>query len=137
MFHLSKEDARYSERGSSSVKLLFFLLILVLIGNAGYSYVPTAYQGESFKQDMKTAVIQGAALPSTAGKPVDVIKRKLQRAINNNGLPVDTYVEVKKINKVITARVYYTKKVSLIPLGGYDYIYEFDYTATPGGFLTE
>lgn len=137
MKQVSKIKKHKSEQGSAGVKLVIAGVILFLIGNAGYSYVPTAYQSQSFKQDMETAVIQGFSLPSTAGKPIDIIRRKVETAARGNDLPTDTFIEVKETNKVITARVYYKKQVSILPFGIWDYEYVFDHSATPEGFLTQ
>jgi hypothetical protein len=128
---------RGSERGGASAKLLIVLMVLILIGNAGLNYVPVAYQAESFKQEMQTSVVQGLALPVNGGKPTEVIKAKLSRAARSNDLPVDAFVDVRQVNNVVQARVYYSKPVTILPLGIYTYDYEFDHTATPTGFLVK
>ena len=137
MKEVYRMNERYSERGGAGVKLLLVLLGIILLMNAGYQFIPTAYQGESFKQDMQTAVIQGSVLPTTQGRPTDLVKGKLMNAIRNNNLPYDTYINVREVNNIVTARVFYTKTLPLMPFGIYDYIYVFDHTATPQGYLTE
>lgn len=137
MNHLSEKHTKYSEKGSASTKFLLVLVFLILAGNIAYHYIPTAYQGESFKQDMETAVIQGISMPSSLGKPADAVKQRLSNAIASNDLPVDTYVNVVEKNNLVTARVYYVKKIPIIPFGIYDYDYVFDHTATPNGFITQ
>ncbi len=137
MNNLSYTHTNYSERGSAGIKLLLVLLVIALIANAGYQYIPTAYNAESFKQDMETIVIQGAATPATYGKPADVIKRRLMKSITANGLPADAYINVGKLNEVLTARVFYVKTVHILPFGLYEYDFVFDHSATPGGFLTQ
>ena len=132
-----KIQERHSERGGAGVKLLVFAVLLILVVNAAYQYIPTAYQGESFKQDMKAAVLQGTTIPSSAGTPIAVIKDKLFKAAKSNDLPYDVYVNVIENNNIITARVYYTKELQIIPFGIYNYEYVFDHTATPSGFTTE
>lgn len=125
---------RNSEKGGAGVKLVIVLIILFLVGHAAYNYIPVAYQGESFKQDMQTAVVQGMATPAGV-LPVDMVKGKLNRAITVNDLPSDVFVQVKPINNTISAQVVYTKKVAMLPFGLYNYTYEFNHTATPSGFL--
>lgn len=125
---------RNSEKGGAGVKLTAVLVVLFLIGHAAYNYIPVAYQGESFKQDMQTAVVQGMAAPSGV-LPTDMVKGKLQRAISVNDLPKDVFVQVKPVNNTISAQVIYTKKVAMLPFGLYTYTYEFNHTATPSGFL--
>lgn len=128
---------RLSERGSVRTKFLLTIVVLFLIANAGLNFIPVAYQGESFKQEMHTAVVQGLANPSTAGKVTEVIKTKLQRAARENDLPVDTFMEIKQNGNQIHAHVYYIKPIQILPFGAYTYNYEFDHTATPVGFLTK
>ena len=124
-----------TERGGAGVKLAAVLVTLFLLAHAGYNYVPVAYEGESFKQEMQTAVVQGLALP-TGGKPVDATKARILRAAAQSNVPADTLkVEVKQVNSVIQAHVAYSKQVEMLPLGLYTYTYEFDHTATPTGFL--
>ena len=123
-----------AERGGASVKFLIVVIVLIVVANAGYHYIPTAYQGENFKQDMQTAVIQGLALPPSGGNPAEVLKAKLLRMATDQQLP-PTVVDVRQINNVLTAHVQYTKDVSIVPFGIYNYHYEFDHTATPSGFL--
>ena len=137
MNYLSEKQKKDKERGSAGIKLLLVLVVIILIANAGYHYIPAAYDSESFKQDMGTAVIQGITMPTTAGKPVEIVKRKLNAAALSNNLPSDAYINVAEKNNVITARVYYVKKIPIVPFGIYDYDYVFDHTATPNGFLTE
>lgn len=132
---MSMEKSRNGERGEAGAKLLIVLTVLILIGHAGINYVPVAYAGESFKQDMQTAVVQGLATPTRAGKPTDFVKDKIARAIAANDVPGDAYVEVKQNGKTLQARVYYTKTVNILPFGIYKYEYVFDHTATPTGFL--
>ncbi len=125
---------RKGERGSAGVKLAVFLVALFLVGHAGYNYVPVAYEGQSFKQDMQTAVVQGMATP--AGITItDSVKAKLQRAMSSDNIPLDAIVQVKQTDKSVQARVAYTKQVSILPFGLLKYNYQFDYTATPTGFL--
>ena len=125
---------RGSERGSAGFKLFVTILIIFLIGHAGYNYVPVAYEAESLKGEMQTAVLQGLALPGKMN-PVDNVKARLSRAIVQNNAPADTLVEVKMAGNALTAHVSYSKPVNILPFGIYKYNYAFDHTATPSGFL--
>jgi hypothetical protein len=129
-------EKRSSERGGAGVKLLMVVLVLILIGNAGYQWIPVAYAGESLKQDMQTAVVQGLAAPGKAS-PIDLVKKKILASVQSNDVPPDVLIEVKAANNMIQAHVAYTKEVPLLPFGIYNYQYEFDHTATPSGFLTK
>ena len=129
-------DKRSSERGGAGVKLLIVLLVIVLIANAGYQWIPVAYAGENFKQDMQTAVVQGFAATGRMS-PVDVVKKKIISSAETNDLPADYILEVKATSNSLSAHVVYTKEVPLLPFGIYNYQYQFDHTATPTGFLTK
>ncbi|MDQ2746161.1 MAG: hypothetical protein M3T96_02760 [Acidobacteriota bacterium] len=122
------------ERGGAGVKMVAILAVLFLIGHAGFNYVPTAYQGAGFKQDMQTAILQGMAVPPGV-QPIDMVKGRIQKAIVNDNLPANTFYEVKPNKEGVAARVAYSKKVAILPFGLWNYNYQFDYTATPTGFL--
>ncbi|MEP6787024.1 MAG: hypothetical protein ABJB40_01235 [Acidobacteriota bacterium] len=122
------------ERGSAGVKFVIVLLGLFLVGNAGYHYVPVAYEAESMRTDMQTAVVQGLALPGKISI-VDNVKGRIQKAAQQNDVPTDVLIDVKQNGNVVTAHVAYTKQISMLPFGMYKYNYQFDHTATPTGFL--
>ncbi len=125
---------RESERGSAGVKFVIAIVFIVLVANAGLNYVPVAFNAESLKSDMGTAVLQGIAMPGRMN-PVDNVKGRIQKAIISNDIPADAFVDVKQAGNAITARVVYTKDVSILPFGIYKYNYKFDQTVTPTGFL--
>jgi hypothetical protein len=125
---------RGSERGSAGFKFLVAVTIIFLIGHAGYNYIPVAYEAESLKGEMQTAVLQGLALPGKMN-PVDNVKARLSKAITENNAPADTVLEVKMAGNALTAHVAYVKPVNILPFGIYKYNYTFDHTATPSGFL--
>lgn len=127
---------RESERGSAGVKFGITLVIILLVANAGYNYVPVAYEAEAVKTEMSTAVLQGMAVPGKLS-PVDNVKARIQRALNINHVPSNALVDVKQTGAAVTARVAYSKEVGILPFGIYNYIYVFDHTATPSGFLLE
>ncbi|NNE65690.1 MAG: hypothetical protein HKN33_03915 [Pyrinomonadaceae bacterium] len=133
----SKQDRSCrAEKGGAGAKMLICAVVLILIANAGYNFIPVAYQGENFKQEIHTAVVQGVSLPSTYGKPAAIIRHKIQTAARANDVPYDAVIDVKEKNNLVTARVYYAKKVPLLPFGAFEYSYVFDHTATPNGYLT-
>jgi hypothetical protein len=83
---------------------------------------------------MDTAVVKGLAA-SGMMKPMDVVKASIQRAINNYSIPPEAVIEIKPQGQMIQASIRYTKKVSILPFGMYNYNYNFDYTAAPQGYL--
>ncbi len=127
---------RESEKGSAGVKFVLVLAVILLAGNAGINYVPVAYDAESLKTDMGTAVLQGLALPGKVNA-VDNVKARIAKSIQANSIPSNAVVDVKQTGAILTARVTYSQQVNILPFGIYKYNYNFDYTATPTGFLTK
>lgn len=125
---------RHSERGSAATKFLVILVFIVLLANAGYNYVPVAYQGASLRQEMDTAVVKGLAA-SGRMKPQDVVKAHVDRAAADNDVPADAVIEITPMGSHIQAYVAYQKKVDILPFGIYKYNYDFSYTAAPTGYL--
>ena len=127
---------RPSERGSAALKALLIGVVLVLIANAGYNYVPVAYAGASFRQEMDTAVVKGLAAPGQL-KPADVVKAHIQKAARDYEVPSDAVVEIRPAGNMIQAHVTYSKQVNMLPFGLYRYNYQFEHTAQPVGYLTK
>lgn len=125
---------RAGERGSAGVKFAAILVVIMLAAYAGYNYIPVAYEAESLKSEMSTAVLQGLAMPGKVN-PVDNVKARVEKAMQINSTPPDATLSVTQQGNVIQARVTYTKTVSIVPFGIYNYQYRFDNTATPTGFL--
>jgi len=128
------ERDRSSERGSAAVKFLAVALVIVLCANAGYNYIPVAYEGATLREAMDTAVVKGHAA-SGQMKPMDVVRASVEKAVRENNVPADAFVEIKPAGTVVQARISYTKQVSILPFGIYKYKYNFNYLATPSGYL--
>src|SRR5688572_3468846 len=107
---------RSSERGSAGAKFLIILVVLVLTAHAGYQYVPVAYQGASFRQEMDTAVVKGLAA-SGQMKPLDVVKAHIQKASNDYQIPASALVDVQPAAGHIRAHVSYEIPVNMLPFG--------------------
>src|ERR1044071_5992892 len=105
-----------NQRGGAGVKLVLVLSVLFLVGYALINFVPVAYNGASFKEEMQTAVIQGTALPN-GNDPLGVIKARLKRVAASNSIPPDAFMEVKQLNNVVQARVIYSQKCRFCPSG--------------------
>ena len=129
-------NSRKSEHGGAGIKFLMVLMGLILAANAAFNYIPVAYQGENFKQEMHTIVVQGMAIPANGVDPVTAMKGKLISRAKDYNLP-PAFVDVRQNNNITTARIKYSKQISILPFGIYNYNYEFDHTATPAGFLTK
>ncbi|MEZ5344261.1 MAG: hypothetical protein R2681_01785 [Pyrinomonadaceae bacterium] len=122
------------QKGGAGVKLILVLVFIFLIGNAGFRYVPVAYQGETLKQELTAAVIQGMAVVRDE-KPQAKVKKLVTAVVRKNGAPDDTFIQVREVKNVVEARVSYAKKVDILPFGLYEYDYIFDETVTPSGLL--
>lgn len=127
---------RPSERGGAAAKFLVIAVVLILIANAGYNYVPIAYAGASFQQEMDTAVVKGLGAPGSM-KPADVVKAHIERAAKDYNVPADAVIEIKPSGNMIQAHVAYSKQVDMLPFGLYKYSYQFNHVATPVGYLTK
>jgi len=123
-----------SERGGAGLKLVIALSVVFLAAHAGYNYIPVAYDAESVKTEMNTAVLQGLSLPGKLNI-VDNVKGRIQRTFATNNVPPEAVLEVKQNGTNVTARVAYQKQINILPFGIYRYNYVFDHTATPTGFL--
>lgn len=129
-----RPENRASERGSAGVKALCAFAIIGLVAHAGYNYIPVAYNAESVKTEMNTAVLQGMAMPGKVNIAENV-KIRILKVISQHDVPPDVTLDVKQSGNIVTARVAYVKQVDLLPFGIYRYQYNFDQTATPTGFL--
>ena len=125
---------RHSELGGAAIKFLFVFIILGLAGHALINYVPVAYEGASFRQEMDTAVVKALGASGRI-QPTEVVAASLKKASFDYDIPADAFVEVKPVNGVVEARVAYSRDVNMLPFGLYRYKYDFDYTAKPTGYL--
>jgi hypothetical protein len=128
------EKNRISERGSAGVKALCVFIFLALVAHAGFNYIPVAYNGASFKQEMETAVVKGLAAPPNI-KPIDVVRNSVVKAAELNSVPEDAVIDIKADRGVVQAHVIYSQQVNILPFGLYKYHYNFDHVARPEGFL--
>ncbi len=127
-------NKRAAERGAASTKFLLIIIGLVLVANAGYNYIPVAYNGANFRSEMDSAVVKGLAA-SGQMKPLDVVKASVTRAASVNNIPHDAYMDIKADAGGIYAHVAYRQEVPILPFGVYKYTYDFNYKATPTGYL--
>lgn len=130
----SNKNSYGPEHGGAGVKILLIFVMLFLVAHAGYNYVPVAYEGANFRQEMDTAVVKGLAA-SGRMKPMDIVTASVTRAMAANNVPEDAVVEINANKGVVEAHVSYTKEVNMLPFGIYRYQYQFDHTAMPNGYL--
>lgn len=127
-------NERTSERGSAAIKFTLVILVLALVANAGMNYVPIAYQGASFKQEMDTAVVRGLSASGRV-KPLEAVQASIKKASYDYDIPTDAFVQIKPVNGVVEAHVAYTRQINMLPFGLYQHKYNFDYVAKPTGYL--
>ena len=125
---------RSLERGSATIKFLLVFLVLALVANAGINYVPVAYQGASFRQEMDTAVVRGLGASGRI-KPMEAVTASIKKASFDYEIPDDAFVEIKPVNGVVEAHVAYSRQINMLPFGLYKHNYNFDYVAKPTGYL--
>ena len=131
-------ETRRGERGEGQLKLVIFLAVVFLGGFAGYQYIPVAYNGATFKQEMQTIVDQSSAIPAAQGNMAGWVQRKLEAAMLSYGVPKNAALEVKSQEGAgITASLKYTKQVDILPFGLYAYPYDFQNTVSTSGMLTK
>jgi hypothetical protein len=105
-----------------------------MLAHAGWNYIPVAYQGACFRQEMDTAVVKGLAVSGRIN-PLDTVTASIRRASADNNVPPDAFVEIKPVNGVVQAHVSYTREINMLPFGMYKYAYNFDHVARPSGYL--
>ena len=125
---------RISERGSAGIKLLLVAVVLIIVGNAGLNYIPVAYQGASFQQEMDTAVVKGLGASGRIN-PLEAVKASIKKASFDYDIPEDAFVDIKPVNGIVEAHVIYSRQVDMLPFGMYKYAYNFNYLAKPTGYL--
>ena len=125
---------RSPERGSAAIKATLVFLVIAIFANAGVNYLPVAYQGASFKQEMDTAVVKGLGAAGRI-KPMEAVTASIKKASFDYDIPEDAFIEIKPVNGVVEAHVAYSREVSMLPFGLYRYNYNFDYVAKPTGYL--
>lgn len=138
MKNSSVQPVRSREHGGAGVKFLLIVLVLFLIGHAGYVYIPAAYQAEDYKQRMNELVTNAFAMPNAPASNPETVKQRLRSYGNDYGIPSDALIKVDKMdNGGLKAQVKFSKEIELLPFHLYKYNYEFEHIATPNGFLTK
>lgn len=127
-------NSRSSEKGSAGIKFLMVFIVLGLVAHAGINYIPVAYQGASFKQEMDSAVVKGLGA-SGRMNPLEVVQSSIRKASADYAIPPDALIDIKPVNGVIQAHVAYNQDINMLPFGLYKYHYNFDYIAKPTGYL--
>jgi hypothetical protein len=123
------KTTRSSERGSARLKLIIFLAVIVVVGYAGYLYIPVAYQAHLFKDLMNHQV----NVAVTQGYPPPWVKDQLTKAAPEYEVPQDAIINPMHRENRMECTVQFSRPIEF---PGYTYEYNFDYTAKSTTFLT-
>ena len=118
-----------AERGGARLKLIIFLVVIAIVGYAGYMYIPVAIDAYYFKDAMQNKVNLAAAQGYDGAWLADQISKS--KAEHN--VPEDAVITPAQREGRVEVRVQFTRPIST-PL--YTYNYNFDYTAQSTTFLT-
>jgi hypothetical protein len=120
---------RKNERGSSRLKFLIVMTVIVVTAYAGYLYIPVAYRAYLFKDLMQhyvdVAATQGYQ-PSWAGE--QLLKSEAEYEV-----PPNAVITPAQRDQRIEVRVQFTRPIEF---PGYTYEYVFDHTAKSTAFLS-
>jgi hypothetical protein len=117
------------ERGGARLKLIIFLVIVAIVGYAGYMYIPVAVDSYYFKDAMQNKVNLAAAQGHDGAWLAD----QISKSKTEHNVPDDAVITPAQKEGRIEVRVQFTRPIST-PL--FTYNYDFDYTAQSTTFLT-
>ena len=118
-----------AERGGARLKLILFLVVMAVVGYAGYMYIPVAIDAYYFKDAMQNKVNLAAAQGYDGAWLADQISKS--KAEHN--VPEDAVITPAQREGRVEVRVQFTRPIAT-PL--FTYNYTFDYTAQSTTFLT-
>ena len=90
-------DRRHTERGSAGTKFFITMVIIALVGNAGYNYIPVAYEAESMKSEMSTAVLQGISMPGKVNPVIPEVVNQVAFSVIGNDLTITLAAEAGQL----------------------------------------
>ena len=120
---------RKNERGSSRLKFIIVMAVILCSAYAGYLYVPVAYRAYLFKDLMQHYVDVAASQgyqPSWAAE--QILKSEAEYEVPPNAIITPAHREQR-----IEVRVQFTRPIEF---PGYTYEYVFDHTVKSTAFLT-
>jgi heme A synthase len=130
--HLPRQtDPRAGERGGSRLNLIIILAVIALGAYSAYNYAPVSYHAFLLKDFMQDTVNKASYPP---GQSNEWVTAQFRKALKENDLPENAYINVQKESGQITARVQWTRPVKL---PGYTYQYTFDHTVRSSGFINQ
>jgi hypothetical protein len=132
MSHVRDENyraRRATEHGGSRFNFLLTIVIIAVVGYAGYQYVPVAYQASQLKVAIQDAVDKAVVTDKNAAWAEDQIRRTLP----TYGAPPDALVTVANREARLEAHVEYTVPIPLLVT---THEYKFNHTARSANLMT-
>jgi hypothetical protein len=126
---------RSKEAGGSGLNLVIILVVLAVVLHGVSQYGSVAYKAADMKKEMTATVLQVQASSGRRTSPAQDGMKRIELAVKKLELPEDTYINAQMVKGELTLEVAYQVEVPLLPFGLYNYMYVFDETATPAGFL--
>jgi len=121
---------RQGERGSARLKFIIVMVVLAIVGYAGYVYVPVAYDAYYFRDVMQNKV----DIAATQGYETAWVADQLGKSKSEYHVPPEAVITPTRSNdNRIEVRVQFTRPISFAV---FTYNYEFDHTAKSTTFLT-
>ncbi len=120
---------RKNERGSSRLKFLIVMSVIVVSAYAGYLYIPVAYRAYLFKDLMQHYVDVAA----TQGYQPSWAAEQLLKSEAEYEVPANAVITPAQRDQRIEVRVQFTHPIEF---PGYTYEYVFDHTAKSTAFLS-
>jgi hypothetical protein len=125
----TKLSTRHSELGGARLKFIIVIVAFALVIYVGYQYVPVAVDAYYFKDVMQNKVDTCA----TQGYEANWVRDQLVKSEPEYHVPQNATISPTQKDNRIEVHVQFTRPISFF---GYDYAYEFDYTAKSTAFLT-
>jgi len=121
--------SRSGERGGARLKFIVVILIVGVLGYAGYMYIPVQFDSYRYKDLMQHNVDVAA----TQGYPVTWVSNQLIKSGPEYNVPTNAVITPTQEDNRVIVRVQFTRPIEF---PGYTYQYEFDHTAKSVAFLT-
>jgi hypothetical protein len=119
---------RSTERGSSRLKFVIVMAILLCTGYAAYLYIPVRYHAYLFKDSMQ----QFVDIASAQGKPPTWVAEQLGKTLDEFDVPANAVITPSTLENRVQVRVQFTKPIEF---PGYTYQFEFDETVKSAAFF--
>ena len=119
---------RTNERGSSRLKFIIVMAILLCVGYAAYLYIPVRSHAYLFKDSMQ----QFVDIASAQGKPPTWVGEQLTKTLEEFDVPSNAIITPSTLDNRVQVRVQFTKPLEF---PGYTYQFEFDETVKSAAFF--